>query len=368
MKCTVEKARIVGALKKCSSLVAKKSYLPCLEQIKVAVVDGQLSISATDLNTYLCVGPQSANDNAMFVDLKDLKSAVGLLGKGDVGLVGSGGKLTVKSGVRSSSVDGKDDPKNYPVTPPVGDIMSRFVIGSESLKAIVSRVIAVASPNETRPHINAVCLEITANGTKAIATDGHRLHVCDGPPALNTRFPAEIHTITEIVPLSAMSLVLDSLDGQSDVVFEIGSVFAAVVIGETSIKYKRVAAAYFPWRQIVPHTFATDIVVDRAALIDEMKVVAKADNGCVMTVKKSRMLLEVYARVSVAAGFSTSVRSKLFGKEARVGFSSAYMLDALKSTAARKVSIAFNAELDPIKITSAYSDDSFVAVVMPMRL
>jgi len=142
-----------------------------------------------------------------------------------------------------------------------------------------------------------------------------------------------------------------------------------VELPEFTFSTKLIDAQFPPWRQIVPSASERSVTVDREALINSLRAVAVSSGlktGAVkFTFRKGTLLLQAESP-ETGDGFD-EIATDYQGETAEVGFNAKYMLDALGAISSPQITLSTSNELDPAVVRAADSD-SFLAVVMPLRV
>jgi DNA polymerase III subunit beta len=182
MKFKADRATLLKALAHVQSVVEKRNTIPILANVLIAVRDGKLSLTATDMEIAVIedVPASTTRNGACTAPAATLYEIVRKLPEGaEVELDHPGGdaQLTLRAGRYSTHlvVLPTDD---FP-SMTAGALPHRFTLTAQQLRGLVDRTRFAISTEETRYYLNGIYLHVAdSEGTRvlrAVATDGHRL-------------------------------------------------------------------------------------------------------------------------------------------------------------------------------------------------
>jgi len=182
MKFKADRATLLKALAHVQSVVEKRNTIPILANVLIAVRDGKLSLTATDMEIAVIedVAASTTRNGACTAPAATLYEIVRKLPEGaEVELDHPGGdaQLTLRAGRYSTHlvVLPTDD---FP-SMTAGMLPHRFTLTAQQLRGLIDRTRFAISTEETRYYLNGIYLHVAeSEGTRvlrAVATDGHRL-------------------------------------------------------------------------------------------------------------------------------------------------------------------------------------------------
>jgi DNA polymerase-3 subunit beta len=188
MKLKADRATLLKALAHVQSVVERRNTIPILANVMIAVRDGRLTLTATDMEIAVVeeVAASTSRNGACTAPAGTLYEIVRKLPEGaEVELDHPGGdaQLALRSGRYSTSL----------VVLPVDDFPSmtagalphRFGLSAQQLRGLIDRTRFAISTEETRYYLNGIYLHVAeSEGLKvlrAVATDGHRLARVEEP-------------------------------------------------------------------------------------------------------------------------------------------------------------------------------------------
>ncbi len=185
MKFKADRATLMKALAHIQSVAEKRNTIPILANALIAVKDGRLSFTATDMEIAVVeeVVASVSRDGATTAPAATLYEIVRKLPEAaEIELELAGEQLKLRAGRYSTSL----------VTLPTDDFPSmtagalphRFRLTSLALRGLIDRTRFAISTEETRYYLNGIYFHATTADIpmlRAVATDGHRLARVEEP-------------------------------------------------------------------------------------------------------------------------------------------------------------------------------------------
>ncbi|MDZ4786520.1 MAG: DNA polymerase III subunit beta [bacterium] len=371
MELTIGKNELTKALSFVQTIVQKKTTMPILANALMSIDGEFLTISATDLEITATAKAKGkvTKPGSTTVNAKILYDVVKELPDGDVSLkVTEGERLEVVCGKSKTRIIGASA-EEYPGLP--GQAIScKSRIPSKQLSEMIAKTIYSVSMDETRFNLNGVNFEIVEVDNqklfRMVATDGHRLAMITRP-ASSLSFSG-----TVLVPRKGLLEIRKLIDENNPEEIGIGLEEGFLVIEGDSIKLSmRLIDGEFPdYRQVVPKQKGTKAVfnsVDLAMALRRVSLMV-TDKAKGSRLDFSDGLLRISSSSPELGDASEEIQVDYKGPPLSVGFNAKYVLDTLTAVdEAKRFTIELHGELGPGKLYPE-SDESCVAIVMPMRL
>jgi len=353
VKITIDRAALLSVATQCAAVANVRASIPVLGNVCLLVAaDGTLEGKATDLyqGVRARVACDVAEPGSCIANAKALKDLVSRLPDGAVTLSLDGSALAVEAGrsrYRLPTMPADD----FPAMPePSGDAVT---LDGDLLASVLDAVMCAASDDDTRPHISGVLLEIEATTLRAVATDGHRLHLVQR--AIEAR---ELPSM--LVPRKAVSTLRRLCTSDVTIATDRRSLFATA--GGVELSAKLVEEVFPPYAKVIPKKHAHELHVDRDALREALKRL-----GCVSGSHHGVRLVLSEGKVTLASedpdvGEGVEEIDCDATGALTISANARYLLDALGG-ADETATLSMLSKHDPITITG----DGYVAVVMPLR-
>ncbi len=374
MKFKADRATLLKALAHVQSVVQKRNTIPILANVLIAVRDGRLSLTATDMEIAIVeeLRADTKRDGAATAPAATLYEIVRRLPEdASVELEHAGGdaQLVLRAGRYTTSLvvlPTEDFPSMT-----AGALPHRFALPAQALRGLIDRTRFAISTEETRYYLNGIYLHAAeSEGTpvlRAVATDGHRLARVEEPlPEGAAGMPGVI------VPRKTVAELRKLIEDVSDEI--------EIALSETRIQFR--AGPLTLTSKLIDGTFPE---YDRVIPRDNDKVlrVVKKDFSeavarvAAISAERSRPVKLSVARdllvVSAASPDQGTATEELEGGLVRydagpieIGFQARYLNDVTDQVTG-DVEFRFADGASPTIVRDA-ADASALYVLMPMRV
>jgi DNA polymerase-3 subunit beta len=365
MKLMAEREKMLGPLQAVIGVVERRQTMPVLANVLLNVRDGRMSVTATDLEVELVaatdVTVQSAGDITV-PGRKLLDILRALPEKTNVSLLLEGEKLIVKGGRSRFSLS------TLPASefPLVEDINAQQTVqvARKELQRLLDKTHFSMAQQDVRYYLNGMLLEIDGLNLRAVATDGHRLAVCEAPLAVRAKTSQQV-----IVPRKGVLELQRILDSEGNSDLAIGTNHVRAQIGDVRFTSKLIDGRFPEYSRVIPAAPPALIRADRDALRQALQRTAILSNekyrGIRITVKKNAITVQAHNPEQEEAEEEIEVSYE--GADLEVGFNVNYLLDALAAIDGAEVEIGLSDSNSSCLIRSPGTTNSRY-VVMPMRL
>lgn len=389
MECTVEREDLLRCLYLVQGVVEKRTPLPILAHVLIESSGNDLSLSATDLEIGIrqkCAAVVKRG-GALTADARKLYEIIRELPQGPVVLrLADSGWVEVKSD-RSRFRIASLDPREFPTisTRPslqeaggkmqeAGDLASGFrpptsiCLPREVLRKMVEKTLFVISPDETRPSLSGVLLEVRDSGKlRMVASDGHRLSLIEeSAPNLD---PASWPPA--ILPRKGLVEARKLLErGDEEVEMTVQGVLAGLKRGSTELSMRLIEGEFPDYRQVIPTQSKHLLSFERddffSALRRLLILTTERLRGVKLQIKRGKIEMSVN-NPDLGEGVE-EVEIAYEGSELTIGFNGRYLVDMLGVLEGGcRLQMALNDELSP-GVLQIEGNADYLYVVMPMRI
>ena len=374
MKLKADRAALLKALAHVQSVVERRNTIPILANVMIAVRDGKLTLTATDMEIAVLedVPAAAVRNGATTAPAATLYEIVRKLPDGaEVELDHPGGdaQLALRAGRYATSLvvlPTEDFPSMS-----TGALPHKFTIGAQTLRALIDRTRFAISTEETRYYLNGIYIHAAeVEDTKvlrAVATDGHRLARVEEPlPQGAAGMPGVIvprKTVNELRKL------LDEASGDVDVA--LSDTRIQFQVGPVILTSKLIDGTFPEYERVIPRDNDKVLRVGKKDFSEAVGRVAAISSERSRPVKLSlaRDLLVISA-ASPDQGTATEEldgdRVKYDSGPLEIGFQARYLND-ITDQIVGDVEFRFSDGAAPTVVRDA-SDASALYVLMPMRV
>ena len=366
MKLTTSRESLLRPLQSVIGVVERRQTMPILANVLLAVNDGELSLTATDLEVELvaksAVDKVDSSGEITVPGRKFLEICRALPEESKVSLQLDGDRVVLKSG-RSRFVLSTLPAADFPV---VDDIDARHQIrlAQNDVRRLLDKTHFAMAQQDVRYYLNGLMLETGSGFVRAVATDGHRLALCtvsvDDQPA---------GTQQVIIPRKGVLELQRLLGGSEEVELGIGPNHIRAHVGDIRFTSKLIDGRFPDYERVIPAPEGNVLKASRDALRQALQRASILSNekyrGIRLDLANQRLSLQANNPDQEEAHDELEVDYS--GDEMEIGFNVNYLLDALAAVDAEEVEVGF---VDPNSSCLIHGPDSENAeyVVMPMRL
>jgi DNA polymerase-3 subunit beta len=375
MKLKADRTTLLKALAHVQSVVERRNTIPILANVMIAVRDGHLSLTATDMEIAIVEEvPASARGNgACTAPAATLYEIVRKLpDNAEVELDHPGGDtpLKLRAGRYATSlvVLPTEDFPNMSA----GSLSHEFYLPAATLRGLIDRTRFAISTEETRYYLNGIYLH-AAEGEhgkvlRAVATDGHRLARVEVEPVPEGAgsMPGVIvprKTVTELRKL------LEESTG--DVKVALSDTRVQFTIGTVLLTSKLIDGTFPEYERVIPRDNDKVLRVGKKDFSDAVGRVAAISSERSRPVKLTidRDLLVLSAASPDQGTASEELdegRVKYEASPLEIGFQARYLND-ITDQIGEQVEFRFSDGAAPTVVRDA-ADPSALYVLMPMRV
>ena len=366
MKLTIKREELLPALQLVIGVVERRQTLPILSNLLLNVNGNGMQFTATDMEVELVVSVKKNVNGSADVTLPARKLfdiCRALPDDASINLSLSGDRATVTSG-KSRFTLSTLPAAEYPVTE-IGEALAEFSVTQGVLKSLLERTAFAMAQQDVRYYLNGLLLEVGGKRVCAVATDGHRLALCEEEVTGGAKEKMQI-----IVPRKGiMELIRLLNDGDELVRVGISRNHLRVEIGSVRFTSKLIDGKFPDYDKVIPAEAETIVKAEREALRQTLVRASILSNekyrGVRLTLSKNSLRALAHNPDQEEAEEEISV--DYAGDNVEIGFNVSYLLDALSIIRTDKVRLTIT---DPNNSALILPDDdsSCKYVVMPMRL
>ncbi len=366
MRFTIHRDSLVGPLQLVCGAVERRQTLPVLSNVLLVLDGSSLSLTATDLEVELIANIKLAEQGEggeITVPARKFLDICKSLPSDNIEFVLKNQKVTLKCGSNKFVLMTLPASEFPAVEETVGT--HEFHLQQNALKSMMEQTAFAMAQQDVRYYLNGMLFEITDQNLKAVATDGHRLAICD----LKTNFKSEIKT-EAIIPRKGIQELMRLLDNtESDVTATLGTNHFRVVTEGFTFTSKLIDGRFPEYDRVLPKNGDRLLIVNREALKDSFSRAAILCNEKYRGVKMklSENLLSIHANNPEQEEAEIDLGVDFQGEDLEIGFNVTYLLDVLNTMKCEKVKWTLGDSNSSALIEDAVDGDSLY-VVMPMRL
>ena len=349
MKFSCEKALLTAAVSTTSRAVAAKSSIPAMEGILIEA-DTRLRLTGYNLETGIqaTVPAEIKEPGSLVLSARLFGEIIRKMPDDVVIFTAKDYMVNIKCGMSEFNILGTD-PEEFPELPSV-EQQNAVVLEQSVLRSMISQTLFAVSDNESRPIHTGSLFEVEDGQLTVVSVDGYRL-------ALRREKLENVgkdESFSFVVPGSALSEV-------EHIMFQ---------AGQTVLVCRRLEGEFLPYRNAIPRNNKIHVECDAKALLSSIDRVS-----LIISEKLKSPLRCVFGDGMVSITTKTGIGDAADqcpitgdGQGLEIGFNNKYLMDALKAAPADRLRLEFTSGVAPCVILPAEGEETFVYMVLPVRL
>jgi len=366
MKFTISREVLLQPLSQVVGVVERRQTLPVLANFMLSAREGLLTVTGTDMEVELIssVAADVVQEGEITVPARKLVDIVKALPDGaNIKVSVSDEKATLIAG-RSRFTLATLPASEFPATDQV-ETLENIAVAEVSLKKMMDKTSFAMANQDVRYYLNGLLFDFAGQQLRAIATDGHRLAICDLESSIDITSDRQL-----IVPRKGVMELSRMLSGDEDeVTLAIGRNHVRLVKGDTTFTSKLIDGRFPDYKAVVPVGADKQMLVDKATFIHALQRAAILSNEKYRGVKleAAGSTIKIVAHNPQHEEAVEEVEAELNFDRLAVGFNVTYLLDALMAIDTDQVSLELK-DANSSCLVSAPDSDINRHVVMPLKL
>lgn len=367
MKLIANREHLLPSLNVIAGVVERRQTLPILSNLLFHVIDGQLTITATDLEIEVqakTLAVCDEEDAEFTLPAKKFIDICKALPEGsDISIDISGEKAIVRA-ARSRFTLSILPSADFPSIETADDEFHLSCTEGE-LKSLIDRTSFAMAQQDVRYYLNGLLVEIKPEGLRAVATDGHRLALYEKKMTIDSNVDKQV-----LIPRKAvveLGRLLKYCDG--DVRISVSPNSVRFNVGQVAFKSKLIDGRFPDYDRVIPKDVTKSTILDKDAFRQSLTRAAILSNDKYKGVRLlfSTNTLQIQAHNPEQEQAEEELLVEYQDEPLTIGFNVAYLLDVLGAIDSDAIVIHLKDSKHSAIIKRADSDDALY-VVMPMHL
>ena len=366
MRFTLQREAFLKPLAQVVNVVERRQTLPVLANFLVQVQGGQLSLTGTDLEVEMVsrIAVEDAQDGETTIPARKLFEIIRALPDGSrITVSQTGDKITVQAG-RSRFTLATLPANDFPSVDEV-EATERVVVPEAALKELIERTAFAMAQQDVRYYLNGLLFDLRDSILRCVATDGHRLALCE--TALENDNGAKRQIIVPRKGVTELQRLLEG--GEREVELEVGRSHVRMKRDDVTFTSKLIDGRFPDYEAVIPIGADREVKVDREALRASLQRAAILSNEKYrgIRVEVSPGNLKISAHNPEQEEAQEEIEADTTVSDLAIGFNVNYLLDALSALRDEHVVIQLRDSNSSALVREASSEKSR-HVVMPLRL
>ncbi len=366
MKFNIQREVFLQPLSQVIGVVERRQTLPVLANFLLVARDGQVSVTGTDMEVELVgsVSTDIAQEGEITLPARKLVDIVRALPDGSsIDVAVSEEKATLSAG-KSRFTLSTLPASEFPATDQV-EAIDQVGLKEKDLKTLLDKTSFAMANQDVRYYLNGLLLDFRGGKLRTVATDGHRLAVCDHGGQV--KFEGDRQLIVPRKGVLELARMLS--DSNDEVVLSLARNHVRLVKDGTTFTSKLIDGRFPDYEAVIPAGADKQMILDRDLFTHALQRAAILSNEKYRGVRleASGSSLKILAHNPQHEEAVEEIEAELNFDSIAVGFNVTYLLDALMAIESEDVSLELR---DPNSscLVAAKESDLNRHVVMPLKL
>ena len=372
MNFIVSSTYLLKNLNSISGVITSNPVVPILENVLFEIENGNLLITASDLQTSVLVELQveSKEDGSVAIPAKILIETLKNLPEQPVtfSIDEQNYNIEINSDNGRYKLAGENS-ADFPKVPEVNDGYSS-VLHSSVLHSAISNTIFSTSTDELRPAMTGVFFKLSSQSCSFVSTDGHRL-----VKYIRTDVKGDEVEHDMILPRKSLNLLKSILptEKSSEIKLEFNAANAFFSYENVKMVCRLIDERYPDYENVIPGDNSNIITLDKSDILSSLKRISiyanKTTNQVRLKISGSEILIS-----AEDLDFSNEANERIScehdGDDIEIGFNAKFLIEMLSNLTSEKISFKLS---EPNKagliVPGEISDEEDITMlVMPVML
>jgi DNA polymerase III subunit beta len=364
---SIKRDDLLNPLLMVAGAVEKRQTLPILSNILIDVSEQQMLLDATDTEIEIIAKiacPQVQGSGITTVSGKKLIDICrSFKENSELTLCLNKGNLSIKQGrsrFKLVTMEAEDFPN---IEDEANEL--EFSIDKRSFVKLLQTTHFSMAQQDVRYYLNGLLLEMTDNQITSVATDGHRLALCQ--LTVDSDFPE--HKV--IIPRKAVQEMLRLLANVEDekVLLSVSKHHFYLTSNTFTFISKLIEGRFPHYKKVIPKNNDKEVIIGRDALKSSLSRVSILANekyrGVLLHVLPA--MLTIIANNQEQEEAIESLEADTLGQEIKIGINASYLLDVLNNVVTDSVKLSLS-EPGNSMLIEPLTDDCAQYIIMPMKI
>ena len=370
MKLILFRDNLKNGLLAAERAVSDSSHLPILKNVLLRTVNNKIQLTTTNLELAITklISGKIIEEGALSIPFATFYNIVNNTTHDRINLERHDTSFLIKTDNYEAKMQGAVF-EDFPIVPRMEHTDRYMEIDPVVFQDALQQVISAAHISDIRPEISGVLFDFQMTALKFVATDSFRLaeKVIDGSKFKHT-FESGFKAI---IPLRTAQELLRVISRTAPLRVYYDGNQILFTSDDVELMSRVIDGAYPDYEQIIPRESETEITIDRAHLMNAVKLVSNFSgktNDVRLTMEPEGKVVTVHSVNQFLGENKYLVPARVTGTAfADIPFNWRYLLDGLKSISTESVVVRMNGGSRPALFRPT-QDNSFLYIVMPIRV
>ncbi len=369
MNINITKKEIVEPIQAVSGVVERRHSLPILGNVMISAKEGWLKLTTTDMEVEISARIKANIEEEGETTVparKFFDICRSLADEADINIYTKDQNVVIKSG-RSRFKLTTLPAENFPNVEK-GVNLKEVEIEGYSLKRLLEKTQFAMAQQDVRYYLNGLMMEGNGEIIRTVATDGHRLAMCEERGEGKKKGDIE----QMIIPRKGvLEMCRITGEGKGRVSMGVGKQFIEVKIGNINIISKLIDGKFPDYKNVIPR----EEVCSRKVYVNREKMKSSLVRASILANEKYRSVrvliaenvMKIQSHNPEQEEAVEEIEIEFEGEGVEVGFNVNYLIDAITAIESKIVKIEIS-DNNNSSIIKGKEEEGCEYVVMPMRL
>lgn len=349
--------------------VSESANLPILKNVLLRTVGNKIQLTTTNLELAITklISGKIVEEGSLTVPFGTFYSIVSNTTHDRIHLEKADSHFLVKTDNYEAKMQGTPG-DDFPLIPKIGDAEHHIEISPVVFQDALQQVVSAAQISDIRPEISGVLFDFQTTIIKLVATDSFRLaEKTISTGAFTHDFPTGFKAI---IPLKTAQELLRVISREAPLrIYHDGSqmLFSS---DDVDVMSRLVDGTYPDYEQIIPKSSETEVVINRAHLMNAVKLVSNFSgktNDVRLAADLDTKTVGVYSLNQFLGENNYLIPAKITGAAFKdIPFNWRYLMDGLKAIPDEDIAFRVSGGSKPALMTGV-GNPSYSYIVMPIR-
>lgn len=367
MRFVIPREALVKPLQLTSGIAERKQTKPILGNVHLNINQQRLGITATDLEIQIVAFVEGVDGQAGELTLparKFLDICKALPEGSSIEVNYENERAVIRSG-RSRFILGCLPAKEFPKVEEVSQ-GQRIRLSQSALRKVIDKTHFAMAQQDVRYYLNGIMVEIDQSNLRAVATDGHRLALCDE----TLDIPEGVNPQQVIIPRKAVHEILklfESNDALIDLIINSNQII--IENAGLQVTAKLVEGRFPDYQRVLPQHTEKIVVANRLLLSQAINRAAILSNERFrsLRVQVDSGSMRITANNPEQEEAEEEIPITYEGGKLEIGFNASYLLDALGVIEEDDVKLELS-DANSCSLLYGFGNEKAKYVIMPMRI
>ncbi len=331
MKFVVSSSALLSMLQTTGKVISSKNSLPILDYFLFDLRDGELKVTASDLETTLVGSLKIDNvekEGIIAAPAKLMLDSLKEFSEQPLTIEANESSWEIKISWKSGSLAlPGTSAMSYPALPELSDDHKKISFEADTLLGGINKTIFATADDELRPVMNGIYITVSPDGSTFVATDAHKLvkyTMEEGVSDIEASF------ILPKKPANLLRSVLHKEENPIAVSFD--SKNAVFALKNHVLVCRLIEGNYPNYNAVIPAANPNKVLVDRLELLNGIKRVAVCSNQATNLVKleiSSNVINLTAQDLDFSVSANESMSCSYEGDTITIGFKSTFLVELL---------------------------------------